>query len=44
MDKTPPQLIACELPIPLKSTEEAEIRSMLSIHVCNFVKTGFIEI
>lgn len=33
MDKTPPQLIACEPPNPLKSVGEAEIHSEHSLNV-----------
>lgn len=33
MDKTPPQLIACEPPSPLKSVEEAEIPIVHSLNV-----------
>lgn len=33
MDKTPPQLIACEPPNLLKSVEEAGIHSMHSLNV-----------
>lgn len=43
MDKTPPQLIACEPPSPLKSVEEAEIHSMQSLNA-SFPYTGLLDI
>lgn len=43
MDKTPPQLIACEPPNPLKSLEEAEIHSVRLLNV-SFPYTGLLNI
>lgn len=43
MDKTPPQLIACEPPNPLKSLEEAEMHSVRLLNV-SFPYTGLLNI